>query len=202
MQKITISEYKFFAKFPNERTARQHIEKRRWQGHPVCPHCGGVNRIRPRRIESYYRCLSCKNDFTVRTGTIFERSHVTLDKWLYAIHLLSTSRKGVSSVQLSKKIGVTQKTAWVMLQRLQEAYKFNGLYSDDGPLPGIVEIAETYMTNKETNHHESKRLKAGQPVGKVDILDIRERSGHLKTVVLDRCIQAEVRNALSPGSTL
>ncbi|MDI6797780.1 MAG: IS1595 family transposase [Desulfatibacillaceae bacterium] len=123
MQKTSISEYEFFTKFPNERTARKHIEKRRWQIHPLCPHCGRVDRISTRRIEGYYRCLSCKNDFTVRTGTIFERSHVTLDKWLYAIHLIATSHKGVSSVQLSKKIGVTQKTAWFMLQRLKEAYK-------------------------------------------------------------------------------
>lgn len=121
MQKTTISAYEFFKKFPDKRAARQHIEQRRWRGNPICPHCGSLERIQTRKIEGYYRCLSCKKDFTVRTGTIFERSHVSLDKWLYAIYLIVTSHKGVSSLQLSKEIGVTQKTAWLMLQRLREA---------------------------------------------------------------------------------
>lgn len=121
MKRVAISAHRFRKKFPDKRTARLHIEERRWHGKPICPLCGSVDRIQTRKIEGYYRCLSCKKDFTVRTGTIFERSHVPLDKWLYAICLLVTSCKGVSSMQLSKEIGVTQKTAWSMLRRLREA---------------------------------------------------------------------------------
>jgi len=147
MSKLTISAYEFFKQFPDERAARLHIEERRWHGSPVCPHCGEVRRIQMRKVEGYYRCLACKVDFTVRTGTIFERSHVPLDKWLYAIYLLVTSRKGVSSLQLSKEIGVTQKTAWFMLQRLREAC---GTEDDGGGfLSGIVEADEfSYRLNK------------------------------------------------------
>jgi transposase-like protein len=92
------------------------------------------------QIEGYFRCLSCKGDFTVRTGTIFERSHVPLGKWLYAIYLLVTSHNSISSIQLSKEIGVTQKTAWFMLQRLREAC--GGRTGDGGLLSGICKATE------------------------------------------------------------
>jgi transposase-like protein len=120
-----ISAYESFKQFPDEHSARLHIENRRWQGVPACPHCEEVRRVQTRKMEGYYRCLACKTDFSVRTGTIFERSHIPLNKWLYAIYLVVISHKNISSLQLSKKIGVTQKTAWSMLQRLREAHTEN-----------------------------------------------------------------------------
>lgn len=115
----------FFERFPNETLARKHLEYRRWNNQPCCPRCGCIERIQTRKIEGFFRCLSCKMDFTVRTGTILERSHVSLDKWLYAMYQLATAYKTLTSMSLSKEIGVTQKTAWLMLQRLNEACKKN-----------------------------------------------------------------------------
>ena len=117
----TISTYQMLDLVPDEATARLYIESRRWPDEPRCPVCGFGDRITTRKRAGYYRCNSCKEDFTVRTGTIFERSHVPLRKWLHAMYLLLTARKGISSLQLSKQISVTQKTAWLMLRRLRAA---------------------------------------------------------------------------------
>ena len=103
-------------------TARVYLEERRWGGSPVCPICGGGQNITARqgRRIGYYRCRDCENEFTVRTGTIFERSHVPLQKWMYALHLLASGEE-VSALQLSRRIGVTRKTARLVLERLREA---------------------------------------------------------------------------------
>ena len=120
MCKVTIGTFRLFKMFPTAESARVYIEKRRWPNGPVCPTCGLGERITTRK-DGYYRCNACQHDFTVRTGTIFERSHVPLHKWIYAMYLLVTARKGISSLQLAKEIGITQKSAWFVLQRIREA---------------------------------------------------------------------------------
>lgn len=121
MSKSTISTFQLFALFPDEETARTYLEGRIWPNGVHCPDCGG-ERITPRPARpGFYHCAACNFDFTVRTNAIFERSKVPLNKWVYAMYLLVTARKGISSMQLAKEIGVTQKTAWFMLQRLREA---------------------------------------------------------------------------------
>jgi transposase-like protein len=106
-------------KFPDTESARLYLESRRWKQGPVCPFCNSEKRIQAKKNGGYYRCLSCAQVFTVRTGTVMSRSHISLEKWLYTIFLLTTSTKRVSSIELSKQIGATQKSAWYMLQRLQ-----------------------------------------------------------------------------------
>ena len=118
--KLTISTFQLFKLFPDQESARLYLESRLWPNGARCPICSAGERVTARK-DGYYRCNACSEDFTVRTGTIFERSHVPLHKWVYTMYLLVTSRKGISSLQLSKEIGITQKSAWFVLQRLREA---------------------------------------------------------------------------------
>jgi transposase-like protein len=121
MSKSTMSAFQVFELFPDEATARGYVEGRLWPNGPVCPTCKSGGRITARAKGGFKRCNACKFDFTVRTGTIFGRSHIPLHKWLYAMYLLVTARKGISSIQLAKEIGITQKSAWFVLHRLREA---------------------------------------------------------------------------------
>src|SRR6202046_1177540 len=155
MSKSTISTFQLFEMFPDQEAARTYLEGRLWPNGPRCPVCGMGERITA-RADGYYRCNQCKEDFTVRTGTIFERSHVPLHKWIYAMYLVVTARKGISSMQLAKEIGVTQKTAWFVLGRLREACGGN----DNTMLQGIVEVDETFVGGKAKNMHKNARAKA------------------------------------------
>src|ERR1700684_3082968 len=119
MSRSTISTFQFFELYPDAETARQYLESKLWPNGPRCPKCKAGDRITPRKAKGFFRCNKCALDFTVRTGTIFERSHVPLHKWLYAMYLLMTARKGISSMQLAKEIGIRQPTAWFVLQRLR-----------------------------------------------------------------------------------
>ena len=152
MSRSTISTFQLFEKFPDVETARKYLESRLWKNGVTCPKCKSKEMITTRK-GGFYRCNPCKIDFTVRTGTIFERSHVPLHKWIYAMYLLVTARKGISSLQLGKEIGITQKSAWFVLQRLREACGH-----DVSILRGIVEIDEVYIGGKATSKHMPKRF--------------------------------------------
>ena len=173
MSKSTISTFQLFERFPDKEAARVYFESRLSPVGPTCPVCKSGERITARKA-GYYRCNACQEDFTVRTGTVMERSHIPLHKWLYAMYLLVTARKGISSLQLAKEIGVTQKTAWFLLHRLREACGGRNLTK----LKGIIEIDECFVGGLEGNKHENKKLHAGGgPVGKTAVLGMRERGG-------------------------
>lgn len=194
MSRSTMSTHKLFAMFPDQETARVYLESRPWPNGPTCPTCSGAERITTRK-DGFYRCNRCKLDFTVRTATIFERSHVKLHKWVHAMYLLVTARKDISSMQLAKEIGVTQKTAWFMLQRLREACG-----NDPTILEGIVEVDEAHFGGKESNRHQSKRKRVGTgAAGKTTVVGMRERGGRTKGIVLSEATTQNIQGAVVPN---
>ncbi len=197
----TISTFEFFEQFPNERAALDYLEERRWQGQIECPYCESERTSRQRQYQ-YHQCKDCRKKFTVRTGTIFERSHIPLHKWLFAMYLLQTARKGISSMQLSKELGITQKSAWFLLHRIREACDVKA-----ERMTGPVEVDETYIGGKERNKHEKKKLHAGRgTVGKQPVLGIRERKGRLVAMPVDgtdkKTIGKELTENIKKGATV
>jgi transposase-like protein len=136
--------------FTDEEQAREHLEALRWADGRICPHCGDCENTSPTDSKNHkpglYYCNSCESTFTVTVGTLFERSHVPLNKWLMAFHLVAASKKGMSSKQLERMLGVSYKTAWFMSHRIREAMTTEG----GGLLGGggkPVEVDETYWGN-------------------------------------------------------
>jgi transposase-like protein len=190
MSKSTISTFELFQLVPDSETARVWFESRLWPEGPRCPVCGTGDRITTRK-DGFYRCNQCQEDFTVRTGTVMERSHIPLHKWVYAMYLVVTARKGISSMQLAKEIGITQKSAWFMLGRLREACGDNF-----GKLRGIVEIDEAYVGGSAKAMHKADRerrgLKGRGVHAKTTVIGLRERGGRTKAEVIGRADQATV----------
>ncbi len=188
----TISVFEFFRFFPSEAAAVRFVEGQIWEDGPVCPHCRSGNTV-PRLKRHGHRCRDCRADFTVRHGTIFEKSRLSLVKWLYAIYLVQTSRKSVSSLQLSKELAITQKTAWFLLHRIREACQ-----QGDWKLTFQVEMDATCFGGKRKNMNRARR-KVREPsgrgaVGKQPVIGMRGRDGRLKAVAVHRENKKTVRH--------
>lgn len=174
-------------RYQDAAAAREYLESIRWPNGPVCPHCGAVDRISKLQGKAHrpgvYDCGHCRDQFTVTVGTVFERSKISLDKWLFAAALMASSKKGISSKQIERMLGVTYKTAWFMTHRLREAMKApGGMFSSGG---GTVEADETYVGGKEKNKHRSKRtLGANGGVGKTMVFSLVERGGEVRSATL------------------
>lgn len=162
--------------FPDEQSCIDHLEALRWGGNVVSPFdpaskvygCKG----------NKYRCKETGKYFNVKTGTLFDNSKVKLQKWFLAIWLVTSHKKGISSVQLSKDIGVTQKTAWFMLQRIRNCFGFE----NDNKLDQMVEADETYVGGKNKNRHASKKVESSQGRShkdKTPVVGTVERNGKL-----------------------
>lgn len=147
----------------DEVICREFLEELRWGGKLVCPHCGSINenhyRLKTKGIfKGEYKCKDCKKCFTVTVGTMFEGSHIPLRKWFIAIYIFSSHKKGISSLQLSRDLGITQKSAWFILSRLRANFVGN----QNLPFEGIVEADETFIGGKNKNRHANKKVENSQ----------------------------------------
>ena len=150
--------------FSDDHKAREALEAIRWPDGPYCPHCGNSAQDKIAKGEGkaarpgLYYCAECNGQFTVTIGTVMERSKIPLSKWLFAMHLMGASKKGMSALQLQRMLGVTYKTAWFLCHRIREAMT----PTKRGPLGGegkIVEADESHFGGKEKNKHVGKRNK-------------------------------------------
>jgi transposase-like protein len=213
-------------RFATVEKAREYLEKQRWPEGPECPHCGLVGEAykitpKPRPVvverqtkdevatqskrvrkprQGLYKCAGCRKPFTVTVGTIFEDSHIPLNKWVIAVHLLCASKKGMSAHQLHRMLGVTYKSAWFMAHRIRYGMSQEPLASQ---LTGVVEADETYIGGKR-RHSQSYAVKQGQraqdPIGptadKAAVFSVLQRDGRVRSTHLDRVIGANLRNAI------
>lgn len=169
--------------FKTEAAARDWLEAVRWPHGPVCPHCGVIGRAYHLQGAAHrpglLKCGDCRSQFSVTVGTVFERSKVKLHVWLQAMQLMASSKKGISSKQLERMLGVTYQTAWFMSHRIREAMKApGGMFSTGG---GTIEADATYIGGKEHNKHANKRIKGRGPHGKLVVFSLVEREGGVRS---------------------
>lgn len=185
--------------FSDEDKARTFLEKLRWPDGVVCPHCGVIGqayRLEPKPDakthvrKGVWKCGSCREQFTVTVGTIFEDSHIPLNKWLMAIHLLCASKKGMSAHQLHRMLGVTYKSAWFMAHRIR--YAMNQGF--DGKLSGTIEVDETYVGG----YQKGKR---GRPTSrrtnKSAVVSLVERNGNVRSFRMGRVTSKNLRTVIN-----
>ena len=185
--------FDFQREFSSEEKCREYLEQQRWNGIPACPFCGSIN-VHRFPNGNIFKCREkeCRSKFSVTVGTIYENTKIPLSKWFLATYILSVHSKGISSLQLSNWIGVTQTTAWHLNHRIRE------MLTNNAPelLDGIVEVDETYYGGSESNKHKSKRkVKAGAG-GKTMVFGAVAREGRVITKIIPDITAESLVNAV------
>lgn len=179
--------------FPDDQSCREYLERMRWNGQPVCPHCGHDVAYKF-AAGTYYKCKACRKKFTVTVGTIFEDTKIPLRKWFIALYIFTSHKKGISSCQLAKDLGITQKSAWHMLHRIRYAFGI----TEPLELTDTVEVDETYVGGKR----KGKRGRGA--AGKTAVVGLVERKGKVyarPVNSIDKAtLQGVVRERVAPGA--
>ena len=203
----TLSLYEFFKRFPDEESARKFFENKRWADGVHCPHCGSLSVSETKDHKPMaYRCRDCRQHFSVRTGTVLAESRLPLQKWLMAIYMMTTARKGIPSTQMARELGITQKSAWFLAQRIRETWIAQNVEGDGGMGP-VVEVDETYIGGKDKNRHDDKKHKVGGGTsGKMPVVGIWDRSGTVRAYPVQSTDRATLHGFISlhvkAGSTV
>lgn len=191
--------------FSDENVCLEHLKQMRWKNGAYCPHCG-CQKVYSFSDNKRYKCSDCRKQFTAKVGSIFENTKIPLQKWFVAIYLIASHKKGISSLQLSKDLGITQKNSWFLLHRLRHASNTDAF---NAPLKNTVEADETYIGGKEKNKHKSKRQEGTQgrsTLTKTPVLAVVERKGLVKAVksesVDSKAIGKFITNNVVLGSNL
>jgi len=164
----------FHQQFPDEQACLDYLESIRWGKDRACPHCGSLKNYKF-KSGKLFKCGDCKKQFTAKVGTIFTDTHIPLKKWFMAIYLLTSRKKGTSSVQMSKDLKITQKSAWFMLQRIRYAMSYGTF---DKPLEGVIEVDETYVGGKSDLEH-----KFSNKVAVIGMVEKQKDTGRIVTKV-------------------
>jgi transposase-like protein len=188
------------AAFPDEQSAIDHFTAIRWADGAYCPLCGST-KVYHFSDKRTHKCGDCRKRFSIKVGTIFEDSKIELRKWMMAIWLITSHKKGIASTTLAKDLGVTQKTAWFMLHRLRHAARTQ---SFNKPLDGEVEIDETYVGGKVANRHKGDPKNKRGTDGKTAVIGAIERGGKVVATVIDSTATATLDGfahaVIAPGA--
>ncbi len=191
--------------FDTEEKCREYLKQLRWKDNIECPHCqNSEKKIYEYKNGKMYKCPQCQKQFNVTTNTIFQGTHIGLRNWFYVLYTFVNYKKGYSSIQISKDLGITQKTAWMMLHKIRYAMK-----DRKGKLSGEVEVDETFIGGKNKNRHYNKRYKHIQGrslVDKAGIYGFIERGGRVRTIHIrkfhKRGMQLLLRKFIETSSTI
>jgi transposase-like protein len=189
--------YDLFDAIPDEQTAVGHFRAIRWKNGRFCPLCGST-KVYDFSDYRVHKCGDCRARFSIKVGTVFEDTKIPVRKWLAAVWLITSHRKGIASTQLARDIGVTQKTAWFMLHRLRHAARTR---SFNRPMKGDVEVDEAFFGGKDKNKHAHKRGKDD----KVVVIGLLERGSELRARPLKgglREAKSEVVAHVEPGTNV